>query len=156
MTRFSEFMALCRALETSPRRLEKLRLVAEFLRSIDAGEVTSAVAYLTGRPFPASDSRVLNVRGLPSNGPAAVASSLTIADVAEAFGTVADASGAGSRRVREERLAALAARDHADSTRAVAPLRPAADAVNLDTTAMGFAEQVRFIVDLARPIFQRG
>jgi cytidylate kinase len=51
--------------------------------------------------------------------------------------------------------AALTARDHADSTRAIAPLRPADDAVHLDTTAMGFAEQVRFIVDRARPIFSR-
>lgn len=49
--------------------------------------------------------------------------------------------------------AALAARDHADSTREIAPLRPAADAVHLDTTAMDFAEQVRFIVNRARPIF---
>ena len=59
--------------------------------------------------------------------------------------------------VQPERLdaeaAALAARDHADSTRAVAPLRPANDAVHLDTTTMDFAEQVRFIVDRARPIF---
>jgi cytidylate kinase len=52
--------------------------------------------------------------------------------------------------------AALAARDHADSTRAVAPLRPAPDAVHLDTTTMDFAEQVTFIVDRARPIFGRG
>jgi CMP/dCMP kinase len=51
--------------------------------------------------------------------------------------------------------AALAARDHADSTREVAPLRPANDAVHLDTTALDFAEQVRFIVDRARPIFAR-
>lgn len=51
--------------------------------------------------------------------------------------------------------AALAARDHADSTRKVAPLRPADDAVHLDTTTMDFAEQVRFIVDRARPIFFR-
>jgi cytidylate kinase len=51
--------------------------------------------------------------------------------------------------------AALAARDHADSTRAVAPLRAAHDAVHLDTTAMDFREQVRFIVDRARPIFGR-
>jgi cytidylate kinase len=50
---------------------------------------------------------------------------------------------------------ALTARDHADSTREVAPLRPAADAVHLDTTAIDFAEQVRFIVDRARPIFFR-
>jgi cytidylate kinase len=51
--------------------------------------------------------------------------------------------------------AALAARDHADSTRAVAPLRPAADAVHLDSTGLDFGEQVRFIVDRARPIFSR-
>lgn len=51
--------------------------------------------------------------------------------------------------------AALAARDHADSTREVAPLRPADDAVHLDTTTMDFAEQVRFIVDRARLIFSR-
>lgn len=51
--------------------------------------------------------------------------------------------------------AALAARDHADSTREVAPLRPADDAVHLDTTTMDFTEQVRFIVDRARPIFTR-
>lgn len=50
--------------------------------------------------------------------------------------------------------AALAARDHADSTRTVAPLRPAEDAVHLDTTSMGFEQQVRFIVERARPIFR--
>jgi cytidylate kinase len=51
--------------------------------------------------------------------------------------------------------AALAARDHADSTRAVAPLRPSSDAVHLDTTSLNFREQVQFIVDRARPIFAR-
>jgi len=51
--------------------------------------------------------------------------------------------------------AALAARDHADSTRAVAPLRPAEDAIHLDTTAMGFVEQVQYIVERARPLFFR-
>jgi cytidylate kinase len=35
----------------------------------------------------------------------------------------------------------------------VAPLRAADDAIQLDTTAMGFAEQVQFIVDRAGPIF---
>ena len=51
---------------------------------------------------------------------------------------------------------ALAARDHADSSRSIAPLRRAEDAVPLDTTSLNFEEQVRFIVALARPIFQRG
>ena len=55
----------------------------------------------------------------------------------------------------EAEAAALAARDHADSSRVVAPLRPAEDAVLLDTTTMTFAEQVRRIVELARPVFGR-
>jgi len=61
------------------------------------------------------------------------------------------------KRVDPERLeaetAALAARDHADSTRPVAPLRRPEDAIALDTTAMDFGSQVQFIVELARPIF---
>jgi cytidylate kinase len=62
---------------------------------------------------------------------------------------------ADARRLEAE-AAALAARDHADSTRPVAPLQAAPDAVPLDTTAMSFAAQVAFIVELARPIFGRG
>src|SRR5207302_527700 len=45
---------------------------------------------------------------------------------------------------------ALAARDAADASRAVAPLRPAADAVLLDTTHLSFEDQVARIVALAR------
>ena len=51
--------------------------------------------------------------------------------------------------------AALAARDAADSGRAVAPLRRADDAVDIDTTAMGFAEQVDRILELARARLER-
>jgi cytidylate kinase len=53
----------------------------------------------------------------------------------------------------EAEAEALAARDRADSTRQVAPLRSAADAIRLDTTTMRFSEQVKTIVELARPIF---
>ena len=55
----------------------------------------------------------------------------------------------------EAEAAALAARDHADSTRQTAPLKPADDAVLVDTTALAFAEQVERIVALARPILAR-
>jgi cytidylate kinase len=44
----------------------------------------------------------------------------------------------------------LAARDQADSSRALAPLRRAADAVEVDTTDLDFSEQVKRIVALAR------
>ena len=49
---------------------------------------------------------------------------------------------------RESR--ALAARDEADSNRPVAPLKAAADAVLLDSTALTLDEQVRQVVELAR------
>jgi len=45
---------------------------------------------------------------------------------------------------------ALAARDEADTTRPVAPLKPARDAVLLDSTALTLDEQVRQVVELAR------
>ena len=50
----------------------------------------------------------------------------------------------------EGETARLGARDHADSTRVVAPLVPAQDAVRLDTTGLSLPEQVDHIVALAR------
>ena len=44
----------------------------------------------------------------------------------------------------------LAARDRADSSRTVAPLQRPDDAIDLDTTNLGFPEQVERIVTLAR------
>ena len=48
---------------------------------------------------------------------------------------------------------ALAARDQADSSRPVAPLKPARDAVLLDTTALAPDDQVARVVALARQRF---
>ncbi|MEO8201408.1 MAG: (d)CMP kinase [Gemmatimonadota bacterium] len=57
-----------------------------------------------------------------------------------------------AERLRSE-AAALAARDLADSSRPVAPLRRSDDAIDIDTTSMRFPEQVEFIVTLAREKF---
>jgi cytidylate kinase len=48
---------------------------------------------------------------------------------------------------------ALAARDAADSNRHVAPLKPATDAVLLDTTALTLEQQVTRVVELAQGVF---
>jgi DNA ligase-1 len=101
-------------LEGTAGRLEKRRLVAEFLSAVGADEVGLAVAFLTARPFAVSDSRVLGVRGLPRDVPIVPGPPLTLADVGEAFAAVADAAGAGSRRAREARLAELTARATAE------------------------------------------
>jgi cytidylate kinase len=64
----------------------------------------------------------------------------------------------GERIVPEEldrEAAALSRRDAADSSRAVAPLRRADDAVDLDTTGMTFAEGVAWILARARAALAR-
>ena len=109
MALLSDLVALRTRVAGSPGRLEKRRLVASYLRDLSTDDLLRAVTYLSGRPFPASDPRVLNVRGLPAAS-AATSATLTLADVAEAFGAVAEASGPGSRRLRGERLHALAGR----------------------------------------------
>jgi len=53
-------------------------------------------------------------------------------------------------QVLDRETAALAARDEADSSRAVAPLSMAEDAIPLDGTELTFEEQVNQIVELAR------
>ena len=50
---------------------------------------------------------------------------------------------------------ALAARDAADSNRRIAPLKPAPDAVLLDTTALTLEAQVTHVVELARQRFPK-
>src|SRR5713101_7274553 len=97
-------LAMLRAgVAASSGRLEKRRLVAE--------DLPRAVTYLSGRTFSVSDPRVLNVRSLPAPAAtASVAAPLTLADVAQAFGDVAEANGAGARRLRESRLRELAER----------------------------------------------
>ena len=58
-------------------------------------------------------------------------------------------SGGGDAELRQE-AEVLEARDRADSTRTVAPLRTAADAVVLDTTRLSLEQQVQAVVALAR------
>jgi CMP/dCMP kinase len=78
---------------------------------------------------------------------------LTATAVARAGRRINQRGGAIDPGGLEAEAAALTARDEADSTRVVATLKAAPDAVPLDTTAMTFPDQVRFIVELARPIF---
>lgn len=119
----AEFAALCAALAATRSRLAKTRLVAEFLRRLAVAEVPSAVAFLTARPFPAADPRVLEVSwatlrdALAAAGPAAADPALTLGDVAEAFAHIAAASGAGAKRARTAALASLLARATADERR---------------------------------------
>jgi len=109
-TPLGRLVTLGEALAATRARLVKLRLTAEFLREVTAEELSWAVAFLTGRPFPASDSRVLDVAWATLGAlrdPAVAAADpgtspdravLHLADVAAAFGEVAAARGPGSRQ----------------------------------------------------------
>ncbi len=82
---------------------------------------------------------------------------LTASPAERARRRLAQRAGGGGDEVTPEELGreadALAARDRADSTRPVAPLRAAADAVLLDTTRLSLDEQVARVAALARERF---
>lgn len=78
---------------------------------------------------------------------------LTATPTARAWRRLRQQGGAAEGPALEREAQRLAARDAADSTRPVAPLRPAPDAAILDTTDLTLAEQVERIVALARERF---
>ena len=110
---FLDFCLLTKALAATRSRLAKTSHTAEFLRRLTPEEVPFAVAFLTARPFPAADSRVLEVSWatlsevLNAIEPPPAVGRLTLLDVAARFGAIAGVSGPGSRRRKTEELAAL-------------------------------------------------
>jgi DNA ligase-1 len=110
MADFNSLVTLCYELEKTPARLQKLRLVAEYLRALTVEDVAIAVAFLTGRVFPPSDPRALGVRWLPAVDESAAGAPLSLADIAAAFGEVAETRGPGARQSKERILRQLLAR----------------------------------------------
>jgi DNA ligase 1 len=111
---FAEFASLCYELERTPSRLVKIATAAEYLRRLNPDEIRSGVAFLSGRPFPVSDLRTLDIGGsafahvaeVPENDPS-VLPALTIDDVTQIFAQIAEASGKGSREQKYARLREL-------------------------------------------------
>src|SRR5215470_14133535 len=58
---FSEFTALCYELEKTSSRLAKVAAAAEYLKRLEPNEIRDGVAFLSGRPFPISDPRTLDI-----------------------------------------------------------------------------------------------
>ena len=58
---FLNFATTCSQIGADTRKLEKVRLVAEYLRTLSASALPSAVTWLTGRPFPATQNKVLQL-----------------------------------------------------------------------------------------------
>ena len=58
---FNRFCLACEAVRASTGKLEKVRRLSEYLRSLDDSELPWAATWLTGRAFAQSDSRPLNL-----------------------------------------------------------------------------------------------
>ena len=58
---FAGFASLCYELEKTPSRLAKIASAAAYLKKVEADEIRTAVAFLSGRPFPVSDPRTLDI-----------------------------------------------------------------------------------------------
>jgi len=110
MADFRHLVTLCLELERTPARLEKLRLVAGFLRALPAEDVATAVLFLTGRAFPPADPRALGIRWLPSADEPTAGPPLSFADVAAAFAAIAETQGQGARQSKERLVGQLLAR----------------------------------------------
>jgi DNA ligase-1 len=116
---FSEFASLCYELEKTPSRLAKVAAAAEYLKRLDPNEIRHGVAFLSGRPFPVSDPRTLDI------GPGAFfeaskipetensRATVTLQDIADSFAKIAEAAGKGSRQEKYDRLRELIARTNA-------------------------------------------
>jgi len=108
---FLDFASLCYELEKTPSRLAKIAAAADYLRRLEPDEIRPGVAFLSGRAFPVSESCTLDVgpsvfaqlARIPEHD-LEVPSRLTIKDVADCFGRIAEAGGKGSR---EKKIATL-------------------------------------------------
>jgi DNA ligase-1 len=114
---FSDFASLCYELEKTPSRLAKIASAAAYLKRLQPDEIRYGVAFLSGRPFPVSDPRTLDIgpsalfeASKISEAENSISTSLTLRDVADSFGRIAEASGKGSRSEKYSRLKELVER----------------------------------------------
>jgi DNA ligase 1 len=56
---FHAFAAVGEAIAATPAKLEKVRLLAEYLRTLKAEQLAIATTYFTGKPFPQNDLRTV-------------------------------------------------------------------------------------------------
>ena len=111
LTPFATVVEVTQALEATPKRLEKRRLIANFLRRLSRAEVGPAVLLLVAGIFPESDPKVLNIgfatlrKALEAAAPGiSGADPLTILDVQRRFEEIAAVKGPDSTRARQQLL----------------------------------------------------
>ena len=107
-TLFTDLVNLYEALESTTKRNEKKRLIADFLLKLREDEVQPAVAFTVGETFSEADQRVLEVGGQTiwrimdiEKQTALIQKPLTILDVMYYFEKIASVKGEGSRRKKD-------------------------------------------------------
>jgi cytidylate kinase len=137
------------------------RDVSEAIRTLEMGAAASRVSALPGvrgllvekqRRLAGDSDIVMEGRDIGTNvfPDAAVKVYLTARPDVRAARRAAELRERGDAVDDAEVLSGLLERDRRDSTRAVAPLRKAADAVELDTSDMSLDEVVEAVVSVAR------
>jgi DNA ligase-1 len=108
---------VCKELEFTTKRTEKVSHLVTFLKSLAPDEIVPAVSFITGRPFPESDERVLDLGGQTmwkmnsrSGQSALISKPVTILEVYDTFKKIAAASGQGSKQRKEKLIDALLGR----------------------------------------------
>src|SRR6202023_1609605 len=56
---FAAFAQVGEAIAATPAKLEKVRLLAAYLRTLNPTQLAIATVYFTGKPFPQSDPRTV-------------------------------------------------------------------------------------------------
>ncbi len=103
-TRFQDLAVLCQQLEATKKRKEKTAMIAKFLNSVTIEEAGLSVLFLSGKAFPESDPRVLEVsyatisEAANSQGQAQLTTGpLTVKEVYQILEKISDATGPSSR-----------------------------------------------------------
>jgi DNA ligase-1 len=116
-TPFARLVQTCSLLGSTTKRLEKRRILGEFLRTLAEEEISPAVLLVIGRIFPEADARALNVgwstvkKALgPGKQATLFEEPLSILDVKRTFDSVAEVSGRDSVSKRRNLLKGLLGR----------------------------------------------
>jgi DNA ligase 1 len=103
-TPFLKLAELCRSVEATSKRNEKIALISSFLKEVSPEEVPLVTLFLAGKAFPESDPRVLEISyatisdaGKNLGQSRLTEHALRIEDVYDTLGRIAQASGSKSR-----------------------------------------------------------
>jgi DNA ligase-1 len=107
-TSFKKLALLCKKLESTPKRKEKIAFISDFLKSLSLEEVKPATLLLIGAIFPEKSDKTLDVgwrtvkRVMKRDGQTSLFSyQLTIIGVYKTLQEIAVSSGEGSRKHKE-------------------------------------------------------